>query len=52
MQPELGKEFWQKGPKMDMNEITIQMCECMAYMGYHAVISDGQVVEFVKEFAE
>ena len=36
---------------MEIKEITVQLCEYMAEMGYHAVISDGKVVEFIKETA-
>lgn len=32
-----------------MKEITIYLCEYLAEMGYRAVISDGEVVEFVKQ---
>ena len=34
-----------------MQEIAIQLCEYMADLGWHAVISDGEIVEFVEEFA-
>lgn len=32
-----------------MEEITIQLCIYLAEMGYRAVISNGEVVEFVKQ---
>lgn len=34
---------------MEIKDITVQLCEYMAEMGFHVVISDGEVVEFVKQ---
>lgn len=32
-----------------MKEVTVWLCEYLADMDYHAVISNGEVVLFVKE---